>query len=778
MTKKVLFRYFKCSILGYLTAVSVSCSPPLRKAEELVAAHKYKQAQPLLEKLHNEDPELVTAQALLAETLFYTQGPLQALEHLHPLYLKHSEELPVRQLIQKIDTELRAFDSLVHESSALPKITAYLKKAPNNYLKERTQWLLLQAYKQADLKKEYKETFEKLKQDSQDPFIQQLLDWDSLQSGPKEISRLLDLYPKSDLRPLWYWQIIEQLAQEKKVQEANGFLMHFKEESQDSQLKATILLRQGEYNLERNPVVALNYFRNFLQNYPKHPAGRPLIYTIREKLGKYLSNGDHSFLAQAAFKRYMYQTAVGELQATEPKSSGDLLLLGEYARKADFHAVARQAFGRILQTYPRSREAGLASVNLAALQRMNKAYTPALSQLHLVRSSYKSQPEVIAEALWEEGLVYDFMNQPEKQASVCRMLLELDSSSEKVPDALWIVVWQAYLHNDYPEVVRLIQKYRAVIDKHPLESRFLYWLARSQESLDQREDARKIYQDLAEGPLLDYYTHRGKERLRVLMRGGDDRFATQTYQGYLPQAARLPGFAEAFQARLKEAEFSNKDWSEALQLFYLGQKAEFLTLAENSAQDQLLYLRGLLLNQDGRYYETITQYRYLAKDNPLFVPVAFPLANWFQTMEKEAQKYKMNPFLVAGLSWQESQYKPDIQSWVGATGLMQIMPTTAEHIAQQMKIKKYDLKDAVTNIRMGTWYLNSTHKTFEGNSLFAVASYNAGAGPVLRWKKEFAHLPYDALAEAITYPETRDYVKKVFTAYWIYQGLYGKPVNP
>ena len=103
---------------------------------------------------------------------------------------------------------------------------------------------------------------------------------------------------------------------------------------------------------------------------------------------------------------------------------------------------------------------------------------------------------------------------------------------------------------------------------------------------------------------------------------------------------------------------------------------------------------------------------------------------------------------------------------------MQIMPATAANIAQKLGLKDYRLTDAPTNIRMGTWYLAHTHQTFDGNSLFAIASYNAGAGPALRWQKQFAGLPMDAMAESITYPETRDYVKKVFTGYWIYERLY------
>lgn len=763
----------KFHLLSGLLACSLtmlfSCSPPLRQAEELLAKKKYAQAQTVLEKLQNEDPENLTAQALLGYSRFYTEGPLAALEELQPLQQKSPNALPVRQTIQKLNQELQKFDDLLRNPQT-EALKTYVSQAPNAFLKSRAQWVLFKKLKASGSKKEAIKLAEILKQESQDPFIQQVLDWESLSQTVEERERILDRYPKSSLRPLWYWQILDSQAETPK---ANQLLIHFKEETEDDTLRAAILLRQGEYNLEKNPVVALNYFRTLLQNYPKHPKGRQLIYTIREKLGKYLSTADHQFLAQAAFDRYMYQTASGELQAAAPQDREGLYQLGIYARKAEYYPLARETFAGILRRFPRTREAGLASVQLAGMQRSNKAYNAALSQLRQIRSSYESNPEVYTEALWEEGIVYDFLNQAEKQAKVYKLLVEAAPKSPHAAEALWIAVWQTYLEGQTSEVVRLIEKYRKVFEGDELESRFLYWLARAQESLEQKEEAKKTYASLAEGPLIDYYTHRSRERLRVMLRGGEDQYATRKYLGYKPESRQLPGWAEAFKSRLESTTLSKEDWPEALQLFYLGQWHEFLRIAENSSNDRWQYLRGLLLNQAGDHYNAITQYRYKAKENEIFLPVAFPLA-WFETMEQEALKYQMNPFLVAGLSWQESQYKPDIQSWVGATGLMQIMPSTAEQIAAQMGMKDYDLKDPETNIRMGTWYLNSTHKTFDGNSMFAVASYNAGAGPVLRWKKQFAHLPYDALAESIAYPETRDYVKKVFTAYWIYQTLYGK----
>lgn len=757
----------------YLTACSL---PPLRQAQELIQAQKYRQAQPILEKLYAEQPDNLSVQALLAQVLFFTQGPQAALKLLRPLYQKHPDNLPVRQALKTIETELQRFDTLLQKPS-LQALQTYVHAAPNAYLRERAQWLLILELTKLGRRQEAYQVQDALRTETQDPTILQLLDEMEARASPELLEHLLDRYPKSSLRPLWFWQMLEGLEQAKQHDKVKSALVRFKEEVQDEALKAALVQRQAEHYMQKNPVVALNYYRTLLQNYSKYIRARPLIYLVRDKLGKYLSSADHRFLAQVAFEQGMYQTAAKELQAASPTDRETLLRLGFYARKAGLTALARQVLSEVQQRFPRSLEAGLAGVHLAALQRAARAYSAALAQLRQIQAGYRSQPEVMAEALWEESVVYDWLNQPDKQAERCRVLLETLPRSPHAVDALWIVLWHSYLHGRYAEVLDMAEKYQTLYQKHELQSRFLYWKARTWEQLEQSKKAESVYLTLSQGPALDYYTHRARERLRVLRQGGVDHYTPLSYRGYRSEMLQLPGWFAAFRSRLQattpQSESPEVDWPEAEQLFYLRQWPEFLKIAQHSSQDDWQYLRGRLLTQAGNYYAAITEFRYKAEDNPLYLSVAFPLA-WFDTIEREARKYQLNPFLVAGLIWQESQYKPDIQSWVGATGLMQIMPATATQIAKALNLKNYDLKDPETNLRMGTWYLHSSHQTFTGHSLFAVAAYNAGAGAVLRWKKQFAHLPYDAWVESIPYPETRDYVKKVFTAYGVYQSLYGR----
>lgn len=129
-----------------------------------------------------------------------------------------------------------------------------------------------------------------------------------------------------------------------------------------------------------------------------------------------------------------------------------------------------------------------------------------------------------------------------------------------------------------------------------------------------------------------------------------------------------------------------------------------------------------------------------------------------------SDKNKIDPFLVAAVIKNESNFDRKAVSGVGAIGLMQIMPDTGEWIAKQMGIKKFDVQDlysANVNIRLGCWYLGELEYEFQRNWVLMMIAYNAGRGNTKAWMQESAW-DYDFnRIEDIPYSDTREYVKKV-----------------
>ncbi len=143
----------------------------------------------------------------------------------------------------------------------------------------------------------------------------------------------------------------------------------------------------------------------------------------------------------------------------------------------------------------------------------------------------------------------------------------------------------------------------------------------------------------------------------------------------------------------------------------------------------------------------------------------FPLA-WPQEFHNATATKGITSSYAMAIARQESAWNPKAQSPVGAVGLMQIMPRTAEYTAKKNKISGYShsrqLLDPITNIQIGTVYLESVHKMFGHNRILSSAAYNAGPSRVNSWLgKSEGKIDAVAFIESIPFAETRGYVKNV-----------------
>ncbi len=129
-----------------------------------------------------------------------------------------------------------------------------------------------------------------------------------------------------------------------------------------------------------------------------------------------------------------------------------------------------------------------------------------------------------------------------------------------------------------------------------------------------------------------------------------------------------------------------------------------------------------------------------------------------------SEKNKVDPFLIAAIIKNESGFKHQAVSKVGAVGLMQIMPETGRWIAEQMGLDKYqdsDLYTTRTNIRMGCWYVGELDEEFKHNLPLELMAYNAGRGQTKEWMEKNGWDYGFQDVNAIPYNESRQYVKRV-----------------
>ena len=143
-------------------------------------------------------------------------------------------------------------------------------------------------------------------------------------------------------------------------------------------------------------------------------------------------------------------------------------------------------------------------------------------------------------------------------------------------------------------------------------------------------------------------------------------------------------------------------------------------------------------------------------------------------IETSAAQQRLDPFLVAAVIKNESKFRSDAASDGGAVGLMQLMPQTAAWIAGQLgePFTEDYLYDPALNIRYGVWYLAELEREFGGNDILALAAYNAGRGNVRDWMERSHWTDQFDEIDAIPYPETRLYVRRVLEDREQYKRLY------
>jgi soluble lytic murein transglycosylase len=149
-------------------------------------------------------------------------------------------------------------------------------------------------------------------------------------------------------------------------------------------------------------------------------------------------------------------------------------------------------------------------------------------------------------------------------------------------------------------------------------------------------------------------------------------------------------------------------------------------------------------------------------------------------IRQQADAKHLDPTLIAGVIYVESHFI-DQTSHAGATGLMQLMPSTADYIARKSggtRFQQGDLATPQINIAYGSWYLRYLLQKYHGNEPLALAAYNAGEGKVDQWWAEASNRGEDFdVARHIPFPETRDYVHKVLSARRDYRRQYARELG-
>ncbi len=301
---------------------------------------------------------------------------------------------------------------------------------------------------------------------------------------------------------------------------------------------------------------------------------------------------------------------------------------------------------------------------------------------------------------------------------------------------------------------------RATIAAMPPQLRsdpaWTYWNARAlaAESGANREQVRALYTRIADQN--SFYGQLAMEELGEQV--SIPLAARPVTPAELAPVAANAGLRRAlkfFSLRLRFE--GTREWNWELRRF---SERELLAAAEFARQNEIL---DRMVNTSER---TRTEFDYTQR---------FP-APHNEILQPTTQNLGLDRAWVYGLIRQESRFITDARSGVGASGLMQVMPSTGQYVAKKIGMTDFVhgmLSDLRTNIQLGANYMNMVLANSDGSLPLASAAYNAGPGRARTWRATLNGPMEGAIfAESIPYPETRSYVKNVLANATNYAALF------
>jgi len=322
--------------------------------------------------------------------------------------------------------------------------------------------------------------------------------------------------------------------------------------------------------------------------------------------------------------------------------------------------------------------------------------------------------------------------------------------------AIWETGWCRYLGGEYGAAA---ESFKMLLKDESLREKVLYWLARALERTapDEAESYYRILLD--EYPAGFYATwHRSQKGLKDLR----EPLGQRTVIGELPQIVgfekpRLLASLGLLEEARVEMAAARKKTGDKKSLFP-GLARIYLELQDyNSAISLFLQNRPV---------------KWDKASLPLWT-AGYPLV-YSDTVALHASGNGLSEALIYALIRAESGFSPAIKSPAGAIGLMQMMPSTAKATAREKgEFNPLRLTVPEYNIQLGTRHFRDLMKDYEGEVIYSIAAYNAGAAAVDRWRRNMKGVRMDEFIESIPYQETRDYVKKVYASAATYRQLYG-----
>ncbi len=341
--------------------------------------------------------------------------------------------------------------------------------------------------------------------------------------------------------------------------------------------------------------------------------------------------------------------------------------------------------------------------------------------------------------------------------------------------AAWLTYRQGRTEEAKKEFTQHVRSYPASLET----AAAVYWRGRIAEDENDLPLARAWYAKVAERYRNYYYGHLAAERLAIIAvspTAHDPLLDTIPPLAPLSAAAALTNIPadtlRVEKSKLLEnagiTDFAIKE----LQASDGGKGANWATL-----EIARIYREGGQDHRALRFMKSAVP-SYFAIDISVlprpYWDYLFPRPYWTD-VRRFAMENQLDPYLVAALIRQESEFNPGAVSRANAFGLMQLLPTTGRKTAKELRIRGFRTETLLVpnvNLQLGTRYFRDMVEHYNGQVEYALAAYNAGPNRVEDWLSAGNYRDVAEFVESIPFTETREYVQSIMRNARIYRRLY------
>ncbi len=337
-------------------------------------------------------------------------------------------------------------------------------------------------------------------------------------------------------------------------------------------------------------------------------------------------------------------------------------------------------------------------------------------------------------------------------------------SDKNASAAHWRSGWFSYRLGQYPTAARIFDEQIRLYPGTTEAVSALYWRARLYETLDHNPpSAAANYRMIARNYQHFFYAQLARRRLAAL---GEAQLASES------KAEGIHSISEPHLIDTSPEDSPHLARARLLANAGLNEYIEFEIKADPDFASMSALAEAQIYSSYGETFRAVrAAKRGLPNSASLSiesVPIAywqilFP-EPWWSTIQAESAKKNLDPYLVASLIRQESEFDPNAISYANAWGLMQILPSEGKALAREEGIahfQTFQLLNPNLNIRLGTRYLRELLDKFGGVQEYALAAYNAGDNRVTDWKAAGPYSGIDEFVESIPFTQTREYVEAI-----------------